>query len=74
MGAGQCSCRAQAVPRSSASMTGVALTVILQHEPEEKRPFSPGRKICTLTLILQHIGRYFDPYLRQSYSDPFSKA
>lgn len=33
-----------------------------------------AQKMRTLTLILQHIGRCFDPYLRQSYSGSFPKA
>jgi len=35
---------------------------------------SAGRKMRTLTVILQHIGRYFDRYVRQSSPDAFSKA
>jgi hypothetical protein len=34
-------------------------------------PFSMELKMCALTLILQHVGRYFDPTTRQSWFDAF---
>jgi hypothetical protein len=50
----------------------------LSPEENDATPFETailaGTKIRTLTLILQHIGRYYDPYLLQSYSDPVSKV
>jgi hypothetical protein len=48
------------------ALARVALTPTLQREFRGSRPFSAERKLCTLTLIVQHIRRKFDPYLRQS--------
>jgi hypothetical protein len=46
------------------SASFVALTPTPQHEFRGSPPFSLERKLCTLTLIVQHIRRMFAPDFR----------